>query len=184
MERVARRHDSFPFGVRGRRHIHLLSHRSSNLGRISPAAEGFGAPGSPVPAEPKNYSVTPPAGYTGKWLVCWTNSSRIWIKANYVGGVKEGVEFRWYRDSGRRMSLHTFSNGILEGKALKYSDYESGPGSTLHSAGIFKSGQPWDGTFLEVWNGAFTNLDVEDKNTLYSVDRYRNGTFITRFWKP
>jgi hypothetical protein len=136
---------------------------------------------SPTGVKKSNYSIVPPTSYSGKWVVAWTNTDRIWIEAHYVHGVKEGIEARWYRDSGSKMSIHTFTNGVLEGKAVKYRNHSGG---SILAEGVFKSGQPWDGTFLVALDGAITKLDVDDQDTPYWVLEYREGIVLRRFEKP
>ena len=79
------------------------------------------------------------------------------------------------------MSPHTFTNGVLEGKAAKYRNNTS---EAIPAEGVFKSGQPWNGTFLVALNGAITNLDVDDQDTPYWVLEYKDGKLIRRLEKP
>jgi hypothetical protein len=115
-------------------------------------------------------------------VVFWTNSDRLWIEANYVNGIREGVENRWYRESGDKMSLHTFSKGVLDGAVIKYRNNSNGG---VLAQGVFKSGKPWDGTFLEGWDGELDpSFDVIDRSVPYWFREYKAGMMTRRFKSP
>lgn len=127
----------------------------------------------------RNYVEKPPGNFSGTWIVYSQVTNKKWIEAEYVNGKKNGIELRWYPDSGDKMSKHTFHIGILDGPYVKWRNYSSGE---ILVEGEYKNGQPWNGAFLEDYE---FNIDysldvVERDDILYSVRDYVNGELILR----
>lgn len=140
------------------------------------------ADSSVVNTESKNTNPTPPDAYTGVWTVYSTNTGVKCIEAHYDKGQKHGVEMRWYPDTGYKMSLHTFDHGTLDGAATKWRNDKHGD---IIVDGIFRSGQPWEGTFLEGWDREIDlSLDVVERNVPYWVRQYKAGKMLKRFEQP
>ena len=130
----------------------------------------------------KNREKTPPNNYTGNWVVYATNNCHKIIEVCYKNGKKNGIEMRWYPDTGYKMSLHTFDGGVLDGKVVKWRNDKD---KDVLAKGYFLSGQPWNGTFLENWEGELDrSLKVTERNLPYGLREYKDGKLVKRFAKP
>lgn len=126
----------------------------------------------------KNYSERPSESYSGIWLVYSKETGGKWIKTHYVKGVKDGVETRWYIDSGYKMSEHTFHKGVLDGKYIKWRNDNH---EDILVSGEYRNGKPWNGFFLEDWEFKLdSSLDTQERNVLYNVRKYVDGELVDR----
>jgi antitoxin component YwqK of YwqJK toxin-antitoxin module len=127
----------------------------------------------------KNYIEKPPISFSGTWIVYKKDTNRKWIEAEYISGIKNGIELRWYPTSGDKMSKHTFHMGVLDGPYVKWYNYSS---AKILVQGEYKNGQPWDGSFLEDYEeNLATSVDVVERDdTLYSIREYVNGVVVGR----
>lgn len=126
-----------------------------------------------------NYVEKPPNNFSGKWIVYNKATKKKWIEAEYIEGKKNGIELRWYLNSGDKMSKHTFNNGVLNGPYIKWRNYSTGD---ILVSGEYKNGKPWNGSFLEDYG---LNIDysldvIERDEILYTVRFYANGELINR----
>ncbi len=126
----------------------------------------------------KNCIEQPPSDFSGTWIVYRKETYKKWIEAEYKNGQKNGIEMRWYADSGDKMSKHTFRAGVLDGPYVKWNNYSS---EEVLVKGEYKNGQPWDGVFLEDYGlNLVLSLDTEESNELYPVRDYVNGELVGR----
>lgn len=127
----------------------------------------------------RNYIENPPNNFSGTWVVYRKVNNRKWIEAQYIDGKKNGIELRWYQTSGDKMSKHTFNMGVLDGPYVKWYNDSS---AKILVQGVYKNGQPWDGSFLEDDGENLVNsLDVfERDDTLYPICEYVDGVIVGR----
>lgn len=115
-----------------------------------------------------------PQKYTGVVVVNYDNGNK-WKNINYINGKKNGIEIWWYPNGQDKMSSHTFTDGILNGEAMKYN------WGLLTCRGIYKDGKPWDGEFLENhWGDLIEGLGV-NPGAGYAVQTcrvYKSGKHV------
>ena len=129
--------------------------------------------------KPQNTTENPPVGFTGIWTVFSRETGQKWIEAQYVDGKKHGTERRWYVDSGEPMSQQTFTNGVLNGQATKWSNWSEG--KTVLCEGVFRMGRAWDGTFMESGFRPNPSPQVRVMNVLPTIQRFQQGKLVARF---
>lgn len=125
--------------------------------------------------------VTPGHSYNGVARTYYKNSVSMHTECNYINGVKEGPELAWYPNSGTIKSIQFYRNGKLDGLCLKYELDAEYP----FVSGEFKSGLPWDGTFLMKPDGTLeTTMNFVSPSSIlardcdFSVYEYSNGVNI------
>jgi hypothetical protein len=129
-----------------------------------------------------NYEEHPPAGFSGSWSVYSAVSGKKSIEVTYSKGQKNGVEMRYYPNSGFKMSLHNFADGRLAGSYCKWRNSSDSP---VLAEGEYMYGKPWNGVFLEHWDGQVDlSLNVQERDVPYICLEYSEGSVVRRFKKP
>lgn len=120
----------------------------------------------------KNFDLHPPSGFSGCWNVMDSETNNKIVSAHYVDGIKNDEETRWYADSGRKMSVHHFKNGVLNGLSMKWQNSKS---QNLLMKGFYRDGKPWSGEFI-----AKNSTEVDDR---LDVDESNSSAFLLVFKK-
>lgn len=133
----------------------------------------------------KNYERVPSGRtFSGEWIVYSRSSGQVRLKSFYTNGVKHGTETSWDQDSWNGKiwvdTVQTYSNGVLHGTCTRFEE-----NGKLVVRGDYVNGNPWEGTFLAVWDEVFNSPftphgDLLSDSAPYYLVRYTNGVLAER----